>query len=163
MAYPIINGNEFSFASAVVDFGGTKFYGVRRLNWKQELTPEDQYGNGAVPIGRTLGQFKASGDFEQLLSEYELLTAKFGNNYGKVPFNIGCQYVEQPGAGIVKVELIAVRIIGEEVSNEQGAGGTVMKVTLSIVRPIKINGRTLIDDLTQGAGLRVSPALVATG
>lgn len=159
MGYPIINGNEFSFASAAIDFGGTKFYGLTTLNWSQELTPEDQYGNGPVPIGRTLGQYKAAADFEQKLSEYERLLQKLGSNYMTKVFNVGCQYREQPGAGLFKVEINAVRIIKDEVSNSQGAAGTTVKVTLSVIRPIRMNGRTAIDDAL-GRGARVSPGLL---
>jgi hypothetical protein len=156
--YPLINGNEFSFASVLIDLGGMKFSGISALNWSQELTPEDVYGNGAVAVSQTLGQYKASADFEQNFSEYQLLINKLGNAYMTKRFNVGCQYRETPGAGLVRVEIIGARIAKEEVSNASGAAGTKVKVTLSFIRPIRMNGKTAIHDALS-KGLKVSSAL----
>lgn len=151
-----INGTEYSSASITLDFAGRKFVGVSSLNWSEELTPEDQYGFSPVAVGRTLGQYKASGDFEQLLSEYTALLKVLGNGYGTKPFNIGVQYREE-GSDLVKVEIIAARIAKADASNAQGPAGTRMKVSLSIIQPIRINGLTLVDRARNG-GLRINPA-----
>lgn len=161
--FPIINGHLFSFASAEIDFGGKSVFCLAALNWKEELTPEDQYGNDAVAIGRTKGQYKASADYEQYLHEHAEMIARLGQGYGERPFNIGCQYVEVPGAGRTVVEIIGARIAAPEVSNASGPAGTKVKCTLSVIEPIKINGLTLVQRKAQGLQIGVSIGGFTTG
>jgi hypothetical protein len=155
----IINGNEFSFTSAEIDCAGRTYYGISALNCKDELTPEDVYGNGSVAIGRTEGIYKASADMEIALSEFRSLCAQLGDGFGSRSFNIGVQYRETPGAGLYKIELLGLRLTANDLPNAQGAAGTKVKVTLSLIQPILWNGLTLVK--IRKGGLSVSNALAA--
>lgn len=149
--FPVLNGHLHSFASAEIDFGGSRFFGISALNWSEELTPEDVYGNGAPPIGRTKGEYKASADFEQVASEFMLLLDKLGDGYGEVPFNIGCSYVE--AGSTITVQILGARITKVDVSNARGPAGTMYKVTLSVIVPILTNGKSILRPSAQATSV----------
>jgi hypothetical protein len=156
--YPITNGKTImSLESGRLDVGGKKFYGLSSLGWKQELGGEDVYGNGPLPVGRTLGQYKASAEYEQLYSEHMAHLAKLGPAYGLKVFNLGAQWRE---ASLHKVEIIAARITAKDIAAQQGGAPVRVKVTLSVIVPIIENGLTIIDQAI-AQGLDVSPALLA--
>lgn len=143
---PIINGHSYGFASAEIDCRGRIYHGVVSLNWKEENPKEDVYGNARVALSRTSGQYKASGDMEMLLDHAAALLADLGPGWSDVPFNIGIQYEEIPGAGTLSVELIGVMLVSAEVSNARGPAAITKKFGLSIISPIRENGLTMVPD-----------------
>lgn len=138
--------NVFSLASAELDFNGYKVIGVNSLNLKDELTPSDEYGNGVVAVGRTVGQYKASGDCEILLAEYNAIIQRLGRGFGKRPFGIGATYIEIGGDGIMSVQVLGARIVSTELSNSNDGKGTRVKFGLSIIKPILWNGISIVDE-----------------
>jgi len=154
LKYPILNGNVYSSASAEIDLRGKVYGGIVALNWSDELTIEEVYGFGPTPVGRTIGQYKATADLEMLMGDSDVFLADLGPAYGTVAFNIGCSYEEITGAGLSTVEIIGARIVKNEVSNSRGSAGITRKFTLSVIYPIKTNGLTIIDTaVNQGVAI----------
>lgn len=148
---PLINGHKFSFASAEIDVSGSRFFGFQTLNWKQSVDHEKVPGSGPVDLGTTVGHYTADTDFTIVLSEFNRLLAKLGPNYTTKPFNIGCAFIENPGDGLTRVEILGVKLRGDEMSNE-GTKGSIVKVTLTVITPIRINGVAMIGQNTVVGG-----------
>jgi hypothetical protein len=146
-----IDQNRWSLASAELDFAGYKVIGVSSLGLKEELTPSEEYGNGPAPVGRTIGQYKASGDCEIILVEYQNLIQTLGAGFMTVPFGIGATYFEAGGDGIMSVQVTGARITNHELSNSNDGKATRMKFSLSIITPILWNGVSCLD-LQRGLG-----------
>ena len=144
-ALPNFDGTLWSFASAEIDCAGRSVFGVSARGWKEELKAENEYGNGPVPIGRPVGQWTGSADMEIVLQEYLTLIQTLGNGYGRVPFNIGATYVEVDGPGVLPVQLLNVRLMSPEVANANDGKATRVKVGLSLVQPVLVNGLSIID------------------
>lgn len=141
--FPILNGNSFAWASAEIDFFGRQFYGIETFDFKEELEKEWIYGNGPVPIGWVVKQYKASASFTQYLSENDLLLQALGNGYGTKVFNSGIQWIETTGAGISTVEITGASIASREMSN--AAGPSKVKIELFVGIPFKVNGLTIVE------------------
>lgn len=157
---PMFDGILWSFASAEIDVAGVSVFGVSGLGWKEDVKKEPTYGNGPLPIGRPRGQWSGSADMEILYSEYLTLISVLGDSFTDVSFNIGATYVEVNGPGIMPVQLLSVQIASPEVANTNDGKATVVKVGLSLIRPVETNGiaimRSGLGGVTIGASFSLS-------
>jgi len=154
--YPYTTGFLASHESATFKAAGVPIKGYRSMGWKQELGGEDVYGNGPVPVGRTIGQYKATLDIEQLLSEYTTMVEKLGT-YGLTAFNLTVRWRE--GSRLSSIEIVDVLIKTEEGTSAQGGGAVVMKYSASVIVPIRVNGKSMIDEAVL-RGLPISAGLL---
>lgn len=147
----LYNGNLYSATSAEVDVDGKRFFAVTSLTLDDELTPEDQYGFGAVAVGRTKGQYKASGELEMMEHEANLLIARLqakagaGRGYGEVSFNISAN-LEESTLGVSTIDVVGARVTKVSDALASGPAGLRKKFTLSIIKPIKRNGASIVAD-----------------
>lgn len=148
--FPLINGLLHSWASAQIDVNATPFYGITALNFSDELEMEGEYGPSPIALGGVIKQYKASVDLEMILSERDRLIAKLGNGFGKVPFNIGAQWIESTGQPTSTVGIIGARISKMEQSNAPGAAK--VKLTLFQYLPIVYTGGLTIFSQEQQVG-----------
>jgi hypothetical protein len=161
--YPIVNGNAFGPASAEVDLRGKTYLGIPTLNFADELQQEDADGNGSVAVGKVVGKYIATCDFEMLLHESKLFFADLGPGYGTVPFNIGCTFTEQPGAGITTVEIIGATVMKRESGYSKGANAIVDKITVKVIVPIRRDGLTIVDVARAGASIGAAAGVAIAG
>jgi hypothetical protein len=137
------NGNYHNHASAEIDFAGQVFLGITTLNYADELERELQYGTGSLPLGVSVGQYKPNADAEMLKTEWERLKAVLpANGYGEVPINVGATYKED--SGTIVDELRTVYINKVENASQQGPSANKVKLTLTVVEPIRHGGSTLV-------------------
>jgi len=148
-------GFVYSATSAYVDLDGKKYFGLRTLNFKDELPQEKQYGFGMVAVGRTRGNYNPSADMEILLHEGQRLIeglcakakAQTGSEYYfGVPFDIGVVLVEQAPLGFSSIQILGATIEADEIGIQQGGAALVHKFTLNVIRPILKDGKPSVPD-----------------
>lgn len=61
--YPMVNGVRTDHSSIEVRFNGTPT-AIKAINWSEALDPGELFGNDAVALGYTRGQYKPTLDFE---------------------------------------------------------------------------------------------------
>lgn len=160
--YPIINGNHFSFASAIIKLTGKSFYGINSLNYGDKLEMEDVPGNGSMPLGVSVGAYSATSDMEMLTSEAKLLRAELGQPTNARAFNVVVFYEETPGAGTHLVEFTA-RLMEDSAARSRSATGAVEKLTLKVVGAIRRDGLTLAEMRQGGSPVGVSVGGISLG
>lgn len=137
------NGNYHNHASAEIDAAGKVFLGITTLNYNDELERALEYGTGPIPLGVSVGQYKPNADLEMLKSEWERFKAILpANGFGEFAFNIGATYKES--SGTIVDELRTVYINKVEDASQQGPAANKVKLTLTVVEPIRHNGSTLV-------------------
>ena len=139
IAYPDINGVRHSYVSIEFGIDGTKVKGVKSINYKEETEVAQIYGTAALPIGRTRGRVKFSGDLEIYEEEwYKTFLPKLAKN-GAIGFSEGAwpisvSYAEEAATeNTVTDKLIGVRLLSPERSQTEGTDALVIKVTLDIM------------------------------
>lgn len=119
------------------------FKGLRKLGWKEELKGEPQRGNGPLALGRTIGEYEASCDVEQLQTEYNHMVETM-SALGLTALTLTATWRE--GRKVQRIEIPDALIKSVEGEVSQGGGVIVIKYTLDVnLSPIKTNGKTLLD------------------
>lgn len=155
MASFALDQNRFSFASAELDFAGTRVVSVNDLSFKEESPQPEEYGNGPLPVGRVQGNYKGSADCTILLIEYNELIQKLGSGFSKKNFNLGATYMELEGDGIFLVQVMGCRITNQELVNSEGKASR-MKLSFNFVTPIQYNGQGILQSQNSQGTLGVS-------
>lgn len=137
--YPQINGFRPSWASIEIVINGKRYAGVKSINWKGGGEPGAVAGTGQVDIGRTRGKYKASGDMEIYLDEFEDIIKELGNGWQNKPIDIDTQWSEE-GRATTHVQLRSVLLSEDDWSNADGTDASAVKLTLSMFLPVLTNG-----------------------
>lgn len=155
---PNLTGFVASLESGTIKMaGGRPTKGIKSISWKQELGGETVYGNGPIPVGETIGAYSGSVDVEQLMSEYLAFIRSLGNGYMLRRFNITLNWRE--GAQQNRIEIPLGRIKSDEGSASQGGGAVFKKYSITLIKPMKLNGISAIDEALL-RGYNVSPTLL---
>lgn len=158
LQFPGSKGVTASMESGVFKLLGSglnhRFRGLRTFSWKEEIGGEEAYGNGPRAVGRTIGQYKASIDIEQLLTEYTFMVESM-SALGLTTFSLSVTWRE--GSRVQRVEVTDALLKTSEGSVSQGGGPVTIKYSCNCsTEYIKVNGRTLIDEeLLYRAGPRI--------
>lgn len=140
------NGNEYSWVSYELRFGGVKITDIKGVKWDHEIEgAEPVYGASRKPRGRVAGRYKpgdASITFYK--SGWATLLATLPNGYGDALFTLVEQYRE--GSDIHTVSLEEVRILGGGGSAEEGTDPSEKEVKISFLRAIE-DGKELVADV----------------
>lgn len=133
VAYPLVNGHRYSFASVEANFGGFPCLGITEINYKPSLKGTMVYGSAPQPIGETRGKLELSCDFTMYRHEFELFKLTFpglGVGFGEFRFDIIVQYSEGQ-MPVITDTIVGVRIQEADLSNRDGTDASVVKVTCS--------------------------------
>lgn len=137
------NGNEFSWISYRLRFGGTEIKDIKGVKWDHEVEGADPvYGASRKPRGRTAGRYKpgdASITFYR--SGWVAFLASAPNGYSDVVGTLVHQYRE--GSDIHTVTLEQVRIMGADESAEEGTDASEVEVKMSFLRCLR-DGKELV-------------------
>lgn len=147
---PFINGMRYDFSSIKFMIGGTRYYEVQDISYKDTLAPGSVRGAGAVRRGRTRGVYDAEGSLTLYKQEWEnlatdLVALSVGQlGFGEQDFKILCIYSEGiSNPAIITDILEGVRIKSPDNSHKEGGDALVVKLDLDIMR-IFHNGKTLV-------------------
>lgn len=151
IAYPLINGHRFSFASIEAIFNGIPMIGFTEITYKPSLKAGIVYGSRPQPLGRTRGKVEYSFSFKMLRLEFEALklTLAGGVGFGEFPFDVIVQYGEI-GQPVVTDSIISARIEEAELSNSDGTDPAQVNVTCSAMGML-LNGAPIA--LAIGVGI----------
>lgn len=138
IAYPLINGHRFSFASAEIFLPGNPLpvLGITAVNYSSELMPGKVWGTRSKPLGRTRGKADAKGDMEMLRLEWENLKFFLGVGgvaFGVTAFDIQVVWSELPFSPVITDILVGCRITNDEYSNQEGTDPSKVKLTLDLM------------------------------
>ena len=130
---------RYDFSSMEASFNGVIFTGITEISYTQTLTPGIQRGASARKLGRTRGEYDATGSFTMYKEEYDELIQALAaggiatsRGYGEVPFVITLVYEE--GGRIKKDKLSGARITNDEDSHSQGSDALVVSAELDLMK-----------------------------
>lgn len=139
--YPLVNGHRYSFSSIELKINGTKYIGVKSINYDDGLKPAQLGGTTPVMIGRTRGKYEAKGDVEFYRLEAQAVIDALGDGFYEVPFDIVVQYSENDDTTVTTDNLIGVRLESTASSNTDGPEAATLKFGLNIIVPVKWGGK----------------------
>lgn len=136
--YPLINGVRFDFSSVELNLSGKFFNGIKSINYEDSLEPGKVRGNRSQVIGRTRGEYNASGSLELYALEYEELTdilqlISAGRGIYEVSFPIVVSYAEI-GQRVIVDSLFGCRITKAAVQAQEGSDAITKQLDLDIMR-----------------------------
>lgn len=134
MQFPLINGDYFAFADIELRANGLLFAGVKSINYKAALNRQFVRGTSSIPLGRTRGNYEASGDIELYLNAANFLITSLGPTWMQVPIQISVSY--GPNVGMIQpviTDLLnGVYLTSIEASQSQGEDALTRKFELSV-------------------------------
>lgn len=71
MATPLINGNNYSWASVRVVLFGVPVVGITKIDYKAKQKKENNYGQGAEPVSRGYGNKEYEASIEIYTEEWK--------------------------------------------------------------------------------------------
>jgi hypothetical protein len=145
VAYPLIGGHRYSFASIEANFGGFATIGLTEINYKPSLKGQVLYGTAPQPIGRTRGKAEFPVDFTMYRHEFELLKQGMiggGVGFGELSIDIIVQYAEL-GSPVITDSIIAMRIEEPDLSNRDGVDAAMVKCSGNALA-ILLNGVPIV-------------------
>lgn len=140
--YPLINGHRYSFSSIELKINGTKYIGVKSINYDDGLKPAQLGGTTPLMIGRTRGKYEAKGDVEFYRIEAQAILDELDDGFYEVPFDIVVQYSEDDDQPVTTDNLVGVRLESTAASNSDGPDASTLKFGLNIIVPIKWGGKS---------------------
>lgn len=141
-SYPNTEGFEYSFSSIILKARGKRYYGATNISYDDGLEPGMVEGTATVPLGETAGKWSGSASIEFNRRDGQALLDDLGDGYGRVRFSITNQYAED-GMPVITDELPSVRIKKVTNNNSAGTDPSKMTVELSLLKPIKRNGKSI--------------------
>jgi len=139
----LLNGKAFQFSNVSFKAGGRTFLGLNSINLKEELTPEGVESNAPYFVAQTDGIYRASGDFEQVYSEWIRLITFLGDGYGQKPINLSMTGFH-PLLSTFTVVVKNFTLMGGDFALKAGAAPLTQKCGMFITDPIEVNGLTLV-------------------
>jgi len=127
---PAINGHRYSYASLRVVINGIAYEGLKSITYSIKLTPGAIYGSDTYKVGRTPGKVEHACEFECYRREWLQIMGRLGQNYGRPNFDIDVQYEEKGDEGVTQDMIVLCRVVGVELSNEEGPDPSAVHVTV---------------------------------
>ena len=139
VAYPLINGHRYSWASIELGVAGDLTRGFKSINYSDGLEPGKVPGTDPSAIGRTRGKHTAEGSVEMYRTEAQNLIEKIGDGFYEVAWDITVCYRE-PGLPIITDSIRGVRLKKTNADNSDGSDASSLKFDPDIILPILWNG-----------------------
>lgn len=148
-----VNGNRYSWTSIEVVIGGQTYMGnpFKAISYTSKQEPGVVYGTSPRPIGRTRGQYLASGSVEIYRSEWQALVdfladQQLDSSTGlhDLEFDITVSYAE-PDSDVIQDVLVSCRMSNLNLDNSNGSDASTVKCDLSMMELV------LGDQATVGA------------
>lgn len=134
---PRVNGIDYDYASIEVQADGQVYISVSGVNYKHTCTPGKTRGTHAQAVGRTTGEYEASGSLELSKSAARELRTQLGSGYMAKAFDIIVNYAPA-GQPMITDRLLGCRISDEDNSHSSGSDGLTESLELDIWR-LKLN------------------------
>jgi hypothetical protein len=157
----LLNGKAFQFSNISFKAAGRSFLGLNSINLKEELTPEGVESNAPYFVAQTDGVYRASGDFEQVFSEWIRLITFLGDGYGQKPINLSATGFH-PLLDTFTIVVKNFTLMGGDLPLKAGAAPVTQKCGMFITEPIEVNGLTLVKrraSVEGGIGIAISAVL----
>lgn len=137
---PTINNVPYDFAACEFSsLGGMILVGTQSFSYANSVELEKTSGAQRTDIGRTKGIGHCDdAEWSMLESDYRALVSALGNGYMFKTFNNAVSY-GYDGEPLIKDELFDCQIIKDSHDLQKSPAGTVVTLTLSIMRA-KMNG-----------------------
>ena len=137
LAYPLINGVRYSFASIEAFIDDVPVLGIASLNYSSKLAPGIVRGTSPVKLGRTIGEEDHTCDFEMYRLEWNFLLARLAaqglGGFGAAAFSIQVNYAESPLAPVTTDQIIGNRVTEAAANNQKGSDPTMVKLTTDVM------------------------------
>lgn len=134
IAYPLVNGAAYSFASIELKINGQLFTAFEDVNYGRKRTREKIRGNHPDPLAKTIGENEYHGDCTLEVAEWFMFLEQLGAGYGDIFFDFYVTY-NSPILGVVQDTVIGCTIDEVSTSLKRGPGGLYKKVDLA---PLKV-------------------------
>lgn len=148
----LVNGNQYSWASAVIKISGENIYGITSISYNDKRERVKAYGTGKhhAPRGRSRGKYSTDAskmtcwtstaqDLRNMLASQ----SPDGVSYGDTVFQVVVQYAEDDETAVT-VELVDCVLASQDTSNEESPDPLKEEITFDVMR-IRRNGLTLYD------------------
>lgn len=154
MSYPLTNGYAYTLATAAIDIGGAKFYGIANVKWTETMEGREQVPGAALfAVAETPGMYKATVEFEMVLSEYKRMIQRLGTGYMLKRFNMGATCVDPAGVlPLLSITFPNLKINDGSGSLEQKASTMAVKTTVGPMSAIDYDGITAVAAGMVGGG-----------
>jgi hypothetical protein len=150
-----INGNQYSWGSIAVRFGGDRYYGITSISYSDKRERVKAYGMARHqgPRGRSRGKYTPDNvkvtmwkSSAQELRAALAAASTSGESYGDVEFDIVVQYVEGDGnnENPITVEIEGCAWAANNTSEEEGPDPLKEELEFDCMR-IRRNGLVLWD------------------
>lgn len=140
------------YASIELSILGAQFDGVKSIKYDDELSSAYVYGTGARPIGRTLGQYKATCAISLYRNQWEKLKGLLGgNNYKRTVFTAVVKHSVNPGDPIITDTLERLRVMKMAAGGQEGSDPLVVDLDCSIMNVLSGGNDSLGDPTTSTA------------
>lgn len=135
-----INGRTYDWESIEITGPGGRIVGAQNVNYKDNAKSENVYGIGRYPLGRSRGNYEASGSLDMLRKDADALIGALGADYlGKADFTVSVSYAND-GGDVTTDTLVKAVVTEQDQGMDQGAKAAVMKFSLSMEK-ILWNGK----------------------
>jgi hypothetical protein len=128
--------------------------GIKAINFKDGLKPKFVRGTSVAPIGRTRGEYEASGSIELYIEEFKLLQFALtpgGAGFMEIPFDITINYAILTSDAAITETLQACRITEADQSYSLSDEALVVKCSLSIMQVLRNKASSTLDPVQFGS------------
>ena len=152
--YPLVNGNRHDWSSLDIKVLGVSVFGIKSLDYNDELTPGKVYGSGAQKIARTRGQYDADASIEFYRAEWTelvvplILAAPQNKGLGllECTWNIDVNYLSEGGLPTTTDNIVGCRLTKPSHSGSAGSDAIAIKCDIDVMYIIR-NGVVPITNL----------------
>jgi hypothetical protein len=134
IAYPMINGADYSYASIELNMTGQLFTAFESIDYDRKRTREEIRGNHPDPLSKTTGENKYTCTASMSVAEWYLFLNQLGPGYGDLFFLTTVTY-NSPILGVVADVIKGCTLDEVTTQLKRGPAGLYKKVSLS---PLKI-------------------------
>ncbi len=149
LAFPLLNGHRYSFASVEATWAGRTYLGFKALDYSFELKPGVVRGASPFKLGRTRGTADSSGSMDMYMLELQDLIATLGPGFMEIAFPINVAFSEGPTSPVITHRLKAVRITKIGHSHKEGNDPLSTQCDLDIM-DIDYSGLSPVNPLSLG-------------
>lgn len=119
----------FDWTSMQIHFDGVAYQGMKEIKYDSDLSAAHVYGQGARPIGRTLGIIKPSCSAIMYMFAWSKFLAALGDGFKRKVFNITVKY-SLPGEDIITDSILRCRITKVEAGGSNNGDPNEVPLTI---------------------------------
>jgi hypothetical protein len=142
---PRVNGIDYDYASIEIQLDGALFISIQDISYKHGCKPGYSRGTHPQALGRTTGEYEATGSMTLSKSAATELHQQLGSGYMTKQFDIVVTYAP-PGQDMITDRLLGVRITDEDNSHSSGTDGLSVSIELDI-RRLQLDGMDPIPNM----------------